>query len=126
MTFAVAIGPEGRSFFDNFLPCVNRGALSYVNSSVGRRVWFTGCDLGTGIVIDGDGEIEWAADAPGPAREGFCVFGATSRCDVGFRWNGTLAITFDDTLTVELDVYEVTDPSPRSAAAPSSSSRSMW
>jgi hypothetical protein len=109
MTFAVAIGPEGRSFFDNFLPCLNRGALSYVNSAVGRRVWFRGCDLGTGIVIDGNGEIEWAADAPGPGREGFCVFGAPSRCDVGFRWNGSLAITFDDTLTVVLDAYEVTD-----------------
>lgn len=109
MTFVVAIGSEGRSFFDNFLPCLNRGALSYVNSDAGRRVWFRGCDLGTGIVIDGNGEIEWAAGAPGPDREPFCVFGAPSRCAAGFRWNGTLAITLDDTLTVELDAYQVTD-----------------
>lgn len=111
MTFVVVNGSEGRSFFDNFLPCLNRGALSYVNSDAGRRVWFRECDLGTGIVIDGNGEIEWAAGAPGggPNREPFCVFGAPSRCGDGFRWNGTLAITLDDTLTVELDAYQVTD-----------------
>jgi hypothetical protein len=108
MTFLVAIGPQGVSFFDNFLPCLNRGALSYVNSNAGRRVWFRGCDLGTGVVIDGNGEIEWAA-APGPDREPFCVFGAPSRCAAGFRWSGTLAITLDDTLTVQLDAYQVTD-----------------
>ena len=109
MTFVVAIGSEGRSFFDNFLPCLNRGALSYVNTNTGRRAWFRGCDLGTGVVIDGNGEMEWAADAPGPDREPFCVFGSPSRCDAGFRWSGTLAITLDDTLTVRLDAYEVRD-----------------
>lgn len=109
MTFAVAIGPQGRSFFDNFFPCLNRGALSYVNSNIGRQVWFRGCDLGTGVVIDGNGEIEWAADAPGPDRDHFCALVPPERCDAGFRWNGTLAITLDDTLTVRLDAYEVTD-----------------
>jgi hypothetical protein len=108
MTFEVAIGSEGLSFFDNFLRCLNRGALSYVNSNAGRRVWFRGCDLGAGLVVDGTGEIDWA-DAPAPDREMFCTFGPASQCQTGFRWNGTLVITLDDTVTVQLDAYEVTD-----------------
>ena len=109
MTFVIATGPEGRSFFDNFLPCLNRGAVSYVNTHAGRRAWFRACDLGTGVMIDGTGEIEWAASAPGPARADFCTFGPPERCETSFRWNGTLAITLDDTLTVALDTYRVND-----------------
>lgn len=111
MTYAVATQFGGRSFFDNFLPCLKRGALSYVNSDRGRRVWFRGCDVGTGVVIEGSGEIEWAAGAPGPDREPFCTFGPSASCATGFRWQGTLVITLDDSVTVGLDAYEVTDVS---------------
>ncbi|HET9387650.1 MAG TPA: hypothetical protein VFO67_21120 [Gemmatimonadales bacterium] len=111
MTYLVATASWGRSFFDNFLPCLERGALSYVDSDRGRRVWFRGCDLGTGLVIEGSGEIEWAAAAPGPDREPFCTFGPSATCATGFRWNGTLAITIDDSVTVVLADYEVTDVS---------------
>ena len=111
MTYAVATAPAGRSFFDNFLPCLERGALSFVDSDRGRLVWFRGCNLGTGLVIEGSGEIEWAGAAPGPAREPFCTHGLSPHCATSFRWSGTLAITIDDSITAGLDAYEVTDVS---------------
>ena len=53
MGLAVAVGPQGAGFFDNFLPCVRRGVIVYRNTPLGRAVTFHGCHLGHGIVVDG-------------------------------------------------------------------------
>ena len=65
---AVAVGDQGRSFFDNFLSCPRRGVIDYRNASGGRRATFTGCDLGDGVVLDGSAQIDWTrATADNPA-----------------------------------------------------------
>jgi hypothetical protein len=58
---AVATGPQGRSFFDNFLPCPRRGVVDYRNTPAGRRATFSGCDLGDGVTVDGDAELRWTS-----------------------------------------------------------------
>jgi hypothetical protein len=61
LAVAVATGPQGRSFFDNFLPCPRRGVVDYRNTPAGRRATFSGCDLGDGVTVDGDAELRWTA-----------------------------------------------------------------
>lgn len=56
---AVALGPQGRSFLDNFVSCPRRGVISYYNTSAGRSATFHGCDPGDGVVIDGVAEVRW-------------------------------------------------------------------
>ena len=55
MALAIALSEEGRALFDNFVPCVRRGIVDYRNSDKGRRVTFSGCDLGDGVVVEVDG-----------------------------------------------------------------------
>jgi hypothetical protein len=57
LALAVAVGPQGRSFFDNFIPCSRRGVIDYRNIVGGRRATFTGCDAGDDVVIDGTADI---------------------------------------------------------------------
>jgi hypothetical protein len=61
LAVAVATGPQGRSFFDNFLPCPRRGVVDYSNTPVGRRATFSGCELGDGVTVDGSAELRWTA-----------------------------------------------------------------
>lgn len=64
---AVAISPQGHSFFDNFLSCPRRGVIDYHNIPGGRRATFTGCDLGDGVVIDGAADVRWIRTTEDPA-----------------------------------------------------------
>ncbi|HYD51596.1 MAG TPA: hypothetical protein VEA99_03170, partial [Gemmatimonadaceae bacterium] len=66
LAVGIATGEEGRSFFDNFLPCPRRGIIDYSNTDRGRRAHFHGCDAGEGIVFDGPAEIRWTS--PGGDR----------------------------------------------------------
>lgn len=59
LAVAVATGPQGRSFFDNFLPCPRRGVVDYSNTAAGRRATFSGCELGDGVTVDGSAELRW-------------------------------------------------------------------
>jgi hypothetical protein len=59
LSIAVATGPEGRSFFDNFLACPRRGVVNYHNTIAGRRATFSGCDVGDGVTVDGTAELRW-------------------------------------------------------------------
>ncbi|HEV2735684.1 MAG TPA: hypothetical protein VGV85_12640 [Longimicrobiaceae bacterium] len=61
LAVAVATGPQGRSFFDNFLPCPRRGVVDYHNTPAGRRATFSGCELGDGVTVDGSAELRWTA-----------------------------------------------------------------
>src|SRR5262247_1937199 len=64
---AVAISPQGHSFFDNFLSCPRRGVIDYHNIPGGRRATFAGCDLGDGVVIDGAADVRWTRTSEDPA-----------------------------------------------------------
>jgi len=68
LTVAVATAPQGRSFFDNFLPCPRRGVVNYHNTSVGRRATFSGCDVGDGVTVDGTAELRWVGPNLSPDR----------------------------------------------------------
>jgi hypothetical protein len=68
LAVAVATGPQGRSFFDNFLPCPRRGVVDYSNTAAGRRATFSGCALGDGVTVDGSAELRWTT-ASGDRRQ---------------------------------------------------------
>lgn len=59
LAVGAATAPQGRSFFDNFLPCPRRGVIDYRNTPLGRQVTFSGCDAGDGVVVDGSAELRW-------------------------------------------------------------------
>jgi hypothetical protein len=59
LAVAVATGPQGRSFFDNFLPCPRRGVVDYRNTPAGRQATFSGCEMGDGVTVDGSAELRW-------------------------------------------------------------------
>ena len=59
LAVAVATGPEGRSFFDNFLACPRRGVVNYHNTAAGRRATLSGCNVGDGMTVDGTVELRW-------------------------------------------------------------------
>jgi hypothetical protein len=59
LAIAVATGDEGHAFFDNFITCPRRGVIDYINTPLGRRATFSGCDTGDGVVVDGTAELQW-------------------------------------------------------------------
>jgi hypothetical protein len=67
LAIGIATGEQGRSFFDNFLPCPRRGIINYRNSPNGRFATLSGCDAGDGVVFDGDIEVRWSG--PGQDRD---------------------------------------------------------
>jgi len=68
LAVAVATGPEGRSFFDNFLTCPRRGVVNYHNTAAGRRATFSGCNVGDGVTVDGTAELRWVGPNLSPDR----------------------------------------------------------
>ena len=68
LAVAVATGPEGRSFFDNFLACPRRGVVNYHNTAAGRRATFSGCNVGDGVTINGTAELRWVGPNLSPDR----------------------------------------------------------
>ncbi len=76
LALTVAAGPRDRAFFDNFLPCARRGVVDYRETSAGRSVTFSGCDLGDGVVVDGTAELRWVGAKPSFER------GTPSRLDL--------------------------------------------
>jgi hypothetical protein len=118
IALSVAVGPQGRSFFDNFLPCTRRGVADYSNTATGRRVTFSGCEVGDAIVVNGDGELTWV----GPAavdRDPFCVLGASPPCAPQASWSGNLRVEIDGTTVLvpgfevaQIDMQPFGDPLP--------------
>jgi len=93
---AVAAGSEGHGFLDNYVACPRRGVIDYSNTAGGRRVTFSGCDLGDGVVVDGSGELQWAQPASVSDRAPFCRESATGySCATDLEWQGALAVTVD-------------------------------
>lgn len=85
----IAFAPSGRGFYDNSLPCPRRGLIHYLDSDLGRRATFFGCDLGAGVVVDGRGELSWAEPGFGRDRgERFC----DPTCPRQLRWDGPLEV----------------------------------
>ncbi|MGH7571215.1 MAG: hypothetical protein ACREMK_05165 [Gemmatimonadota bacterium] len=103
ISLAVAAGSRGASFFDNFLPCVRRGIVIYRNTSLGRAATFHGCDLGDGIVVNGSGELRWAASGLG---ESFCRFELPS-CPPSLAWTGSLRFDVEGSEPLELDAFGI-------------------
>ena len=68
LAITVATAPEGRGFFDNFLPCPRRGVVNYYNTPAGRHATFSGCELGDGVTVDGSAEIRWTGSGLSAAR----------------------------------------------------------
>ncbi len=107
MSLAVAAGPQGAGFFDNFLPCVRRGVIVYRNAFLGRAVTFHGCDLGDGVVVNGSGELRWAGSGLETMRgESFCRFDSLS-CPPVLVWTGSLVFDVEGSEPVELDVFRI-------------------
>jgi hypothetical protein len=107
MSLAVAAAPQGRGFFDNFLPCVRRGVIVYRNTSLGRAVTFHGCDLGEGIVVNGSGELRWAGSGLETIRgETFCRFDSRS-CPPDLVWTGALSFDVEGSEPVQLDRFRI-------------------
>jgi hypothetical protein len=107
MSLAVAAAPQGRGFFDNFLPCVRRGVVVYRNTSLGRAVTFHGCDLGEGIVVNGSGELRWAGSGLETMRgETFCRFDSRS-CPPDLVWTGSLSFDVEGSESGQLDGFRI-------------------
>jgi hypothetical protein len=95
IAYIVAVANQGRGFFDNFFPCMRGGALRSVNSPEGRRAGFIGCNLGDGIVVNGEGNIIWVGPGLAASRDFFCPGGNPPVCEDAFRFEGNLRVTVD-------------------------------
>jgi hypothetical protein len=88
MAFATATSGSGHSLFDNHVPCVRRGVITYSDDEAGRRqVAFHGCYIAPGVSASGQGRLLPAGSA--------------------WRWEGPIQITLDDTLIVGVDTFSV-------------------
>jgi hypothetical protein len=108
ISFAVATAGQGHSFFDNHLPCVRRGVATYVNSATGRVVYFQGCEIAPGIVVDGAGTLDWSGPGLSPTRPIFCANDETS-CLTALRWSGDLHINIGDTAYATLQSFTLSN-----------------
>jgi hypothetical protein len=105
MALAIAAASQGASFFDNALPCVRRGVVTYRNTPLGRAVTFHGCDLGEGIVVSGSGELRWAGSGLAAERgEFFCGSGG---CPAALAWSGDLRFDVQGADVVELNEFRI-------------------
>jgi hypothetical protein len=116
--FAVATADEGAAFFDNYLPCLRRGVVTWVDDATGRAAVFHGCEVTPGVVLDGSGRIQWVGSGLAPARDFFCTSLAPSSCLTAFRWAGPLRITLGDTAQVDLDAFTVSSIVARARGGP--------
>ncbi|MDH3457763.1 MAG: hypothetical protein OER90_13070 [Gemmatimonadota bacterium] len=105
--FAVAEGSQGASFLDNFLPCVRRGVINYVNTDTGRGVTFSGCDVGNGIVIEGSGDVNWVGPGLANQRQDFCQYGFPVTCLTAFRLEGSFTVSIDGERVVRIETLAV-------------------
>ena len=97
MTLAVAMAREGHGPIDNFLPCVRRGVINYYNTDAGRHATFSGCDLGDGVSVHGDGELKWVGPGLSTDRQ------TISR----IIWAGGLTAVIDDNTEVQINEFEI-------------------
>jgi len=88
MAHAAASGGSGHSLFDNHVPCVRRGVLTYSDQGNDRLVTWHGCYLGPGLSATGSGRLS-------PQGAG------------AWRWNGRLHVTLHDTAIVAIDSFTV-------------------
>lgn len=84
----------------NHFPCPRRGLAHHDGGAWSLRlVSFHGCDLGGGVVLEGEGSLRWPESSPG--APGFCaiasppVDGYGSSCATSLTWNGPLTISID-------------------------------
>jgi hypothetical protein len=54
---AIGVARRGFTFFDNFYACPGRGLLDFAERGAVMQARAHGCDLGTGVVLDGDFEV---------------------------------------------------------------------
>jgi hypothetical protein len=73
---AIATGGEGHSFFDNYIACPRRGVINYTNSPTGRLATVSGCDVGDGVVIDGNADVRWVSGSDRSAITQIAVTGS--------------------------------------------------
>jgi len=99
MTLAVAISREGRGAFDNYLPAVRRGVINYYNTPAGRHATFSRCNLGDGVVIDGEGELKWVGAGLSGDRNTITKI----------VWEGTLKAVIDEVAAVQINDF-IIDP----------------
>lgn len=93
----IALGPQGNRFYS--LPCPVRGVIHYVDAEPGLHTRFAGCDLGEGVVVDGEGRLWWPDPGPQAGGEdrfcGFMVGPGLPVCPSDLRWSGTLEVHVD-------------------------------
>ncbi|MEN8374200.1 MAG: hypothetical protein ABFS34_01995 [Gemmatimonadota bacterium] len=62
---ALAAASRGFAFFDNFLPCPPRGLIDYADRGSTTIAAAHSCNLGDGVVLDGELEVVSATDSLG-------------------------------------------------------------
>ncbi|NIS65184.1 MAG: hypothetical protein GTO05_08510 [Gemmatimonadales bacterium] len=115
---AAAVADQGASFLDNFLPCARRGVFNFYNTDTGRHATFSGCDIGDGTVLDGNGEVQWAGPGLAPSRERFCRFGTPPVCESALVWSGELTMRTDGAAAVAISDFRVDDIVMQSGGGP--------
>ena len=98
LAVAVATGPEGRSFFDNFLACPRRGVVNYHNTTAGRRATFSGCNVGDNVTVDGTVELRWVGPNLSPDRATLTRLESSGPLTVSVEGGGTAEV---DAMRVE-------------------------
>jgi hypothetical protein len=88
----VAITDDGAGPFDNAVPCPRRGVIDFSNTSTGRLVTFSGCDVGDGLVVDGSGALDWVGPGLEETRDEFCQVFVEPGCSTRFVWSGPLDV----------------------------------
>ena len=95
MTVAIAVTDEG------LLPCVRRGVIDYYETNDIRRVTFSGCDLGDGIIVQGSGELKLV----GLERS---TQDRTDRITISrIIWDGGLTAVIDGDTEVQINKFEI-------------------
>lgn len=105
---AVASSGEGHGFLDNYLPMPRRGGAFYHNTETGRAVVLSGCDLGNGVLVEGEGELIWVGPGLAPERNRFCQSNGVACLDA-FRWKGSLLVTLEGSGAFQVRTFEVSD-----------------
>jgi len=61
---AIGVARRGSAFFDNFYACPGRGLLDFAERGAVMQARAHGCDLGTGVVLDGEFEVRVQSSPP--------------------------------------------------------------
>lgn len=111
-TFLVGLAGvyDNKGPLDNYFPCPHRGLVYYRGNSAGRFVSFRSCDLGGGVILEGEGTLRWARAAP--EVDALCaiasppVEGYAGLCGSTLSWAGPLTISVDERTEANPDQLE--------------------